>query len=93
MLIGPTDVLEPCATTAGRALDDCEGEFVAACADAAGAVLHVVKDRFAAGPCVQSRAHQRLGDPARLAEIREIIHATPSLGEVPAVRRRDHFLD
>jgi hypothetical protein len=45
------DVLASCATTGGRALEECEGEFLAVFADAARGELHLVNDRFAARPC------------------------------------------
>jgi hypothetical protein len=51
MLAGPKDLLASFTTTAGCALDDCEGEFVAVYADAAYDALHLVNDRFAVRPC------------------------------------------
>jgi hypothetical protein len=45
------DVLASCATSGGRALEECEGEFLAVFADAARGELHLVNDRFAARPC------------------------------------------
>ena len=51
MLAGPKDLLASCTTTAGRTLEDCEGEFVAVYADAAHGALHLVNDRFAVRPC------------------------------------------
>jgi hypothetical protein len=49
-LTEPKDMLR----TGARALDDCEGEFVAALADRNG--LHLVNDRFATRPCYILRA-------------------------------------
>jgi glutamine amidotransferase-like protein/asparagine synthase len=46
-----TDLLTSCMATAGRALEECHGEFVTAFADAANGALHIVNDRFAARPC------------------------------------------
>lgn len=44
-------LLRACVDTAGRALEECEGEFVALFASAADGALHVVNDRFASRPC------------------------------------------
>jgi hypothetical protein len=52
---GPQDALTACVATGGRALDDREGEFVAAFADAASGTLHLVNDRFATRPCYVRR--------------------------------------
>ena len=44
------DLLSRCVRTRGKALEDCEGEFVALFAEGPAGVVHLVSDRFGACP-------------------------------------------
>lgn len=54
LLAEAKDTLSAAMRTEGRALDECEGEFVAVYTD--GRAIHLVNDRFGARPCYILRA-------------------------------------
>jgi hypothetical protein len=51
VLSGDAKALLPLALSTGaRSLEECEGEFVAVCAEAASGAVHIVNDRFSSRP-------------------------------------------